>query len=84
MMDPNQLGYKRNVFFNKLHINEKEKETSWMVKWLKQSPCQLTFIHKNEQTQDHNSKDFFLTFFTYNKKIKMKFKYLNNLGFHKF
>jgi len=55
-----------------------------MVKWLKQSPCQLTFIHKNEQTQDHNSKDFFLTFFTYNKKIKMKFKYLNNLGFHKF
>jgi len=55
-MDPNQLGYKLNVFFNKLHMNEKEKETSWMVKWLKQSPCQLTFIHKNEQTQDHTSK----------------------------
>jgi hypothetical protein len=43
-----------------------------MVKWLKQSPCELTFIHKNEQTQDHTSKFFFRDFFTYNKKICMK------------
>jgi hypothetical protein len=72
MMDPNQLGYKLNVFFNKLHMNEKEKETSWMVKWLKQSFCQLTFIHKNEQTQDHTSKFVLLNFFTYNKKKYME------------